>query len=1211
MRKRVFVLFAALTLLLVFAGAAFAAEPANLTLTADPGTVQPGGTSTLAAVVEDVYGQPVPGVQVDFAASAEQVDPASVVTGLADGKAVTTFTAPQEPGEVTVTAQVYGTALSASTTVTVQAPQPEQPADAPKIVSTDPADGAVLREAPVAITVTFDRPVSVADAAKFVLTDGSGQAVPLFSVEAVGSEVRVVPSSYRYGEAYTFTVLAGAVTDGARVGPDKDYSFKFSILAVNPQIVSTSPVDGQREVPVDVQVYVVFDRPVVLLDPARVYLFARDAGPVPCAPSVDPVDGRVVRFNNQQLPSPDQVGVVIERGAVADADSAENVMDSDFTMVFFTVGYVESLPQSGVASTDPADGTVGVPADSKITIRFERPARSYVSAGISIAADGTPVGFTARIGEDGSLVLTPEGWFPFGSTVTVKLLEGSVLGEGGPLDYILTRDYTFSFTVAGPPETPVVYPPDPQDPQPVRVWVTARPPSVYPNETAAVTVKTDYVFAPSTYYAGVPVSFTASSGTVSPAEAVTDEKGEAQTTFTPADQQALVIARVPSKAVSTGFVEGRGFVDVVGGTGFQVPDITDLNGPGVVPSGGTAEYTVQVINGKGLRLVFAASAGQIDPQEVLIGSDYETVSVRFTAPQTPNPNVTQDVVLGTFLQKADSTVVRQNLLPVQVQNLGTVTEGPIYPAYMYVGETFTDSEVKVYTPFGPVPGVTVTWEADKGAWDKRETVTNALGKSQNTYHAPSEPGYVHWKVIFRLPSGETRTHTVEVGIQVREGLTLFAETPVYAGSSGRVWGFLYNSDGTPRGNAPIALALSGPGSLAANQLITDEQGRFETVYRAPETVQGIVYADITAEGEFLSLGGTPQKMQKTARVEVLPSVQPPPTGGGSGGSSGGSPGGSSGGSTGQTETPPVENLPESVFVARWPGHIPLVAQAAKVGYAPDGTKLEKPEPEFTVDITRTDRLAEAEAKDLTPRVYYWNDKYQKWVALASYPQVDGKAVKALNDGGYSGWVAVFAVKQPHFTDVSGHWAEPVINRMNGLALVEGYPNPEDPASLERPAGPDREITRAEFTAVLTRALGVLPQGEQKLYEVLKQPTPEEKARILGNMKGVPGWCRDALATALASGLAKGRMPGDFAGDEPITRIEAAVMVSNALAKIPGYKPADLSQFKDAADVPEWAKAAVSDGVLSGYPDGSLKPNAHITRAEALTTLLRLLRALGW
>lgn len=347
-----------------------------------------------------------------------------------------------------------------------------------------------------------------------------------------------------------------------------------------------------------------------------------------------------------------------------------------------------------------------------------------------------------------------------------------------------------------------------------------------------------------------------------------------------------------------------------------------------------------------------------------------------------------------------------------------------------------------------------------------------------------------------------------------------------------------------------------------------------------------------------------QGLTGKARLTVIEAVLPPGGGGGGGGGGGPTPPPDN-----HENPPPVENLPESVFIARWPGHIPLVAKAAKVGYAPDGSKLEKPEAEFTVDITRSDRLAEAEAKGLEPRVYYWNEKYQKWVALASYPQ--GDKVRAVNDGGYSGWVAVFAVKQPRFMDTQGHWAEPVINRMNGLALVEGYPNPVDPASLERPCRPDQDVTRAEFTAFLTRALGVLPEGEQKLYQVLLNPTPEEQARILAGMKGVPTWARPNIAAALASGLASGRAPGDFAGDAPITRIEAAVMVSRALAKIPGYKPADLSQFKDAPDVPDWAKAAVADGVLSGYPDGSLRPNARITRAEAMTTLLRLLRALGW
>lgn len=343
-----------------------------------------------------------------------------------------------------------------------------------------------------------------------------------------------------------------------------------------------------------------------------------------------------------------------------------------------------------------------------------------------------------------------------------------------------------------------------------------------------------------------------------------------------------------------------------------------------------------------------------------------------------------------------------------------------------------------------------------------------------------------------------------------------------------------------------------------------------------------------------------------------------PSGGSSGGGSvptgrsGEGSGGSAGDERDEGEAPPaVENLPESVFIARWPGHVPLVARPAKLGYVPGGARVEKPEREFALDVTRSDRLAEAESKGLTPRVYYWNERYGRWVALASYPQPDGK-VRAVNDGGYSGWVAVFAVRQPRFTDVAGHWAEPVVNRMNGLALIEGYPNPEDPASLERPCRPDADITRAEFTVVLARALGILPEGEQKLYGILQRPAPDEKARILAGRRGVPAWAEDAIAAALASGLATGRAPDDYAGNEPITRIEAAVMVSRALQLLKtGAGPADLSGFADAADVPEWARAAVCGGVLAGYPDGTLRPNGRISRAEAMTVILRLLQALGW
>lgn len=323
----------------------------------------------------------------------------------------------------------------------------------------------------------------------------------------------------------------------------------------------------------------------------------------------------------------------------------------------------------------------------------------------------------------------------------------------------------------------------------------------------------------------------------------------------------------------------------------------------------------------------------------------------------------------------------------------------------------------------------------------------------------------------------------------------------------------------------------------------------------------------------------------------------PPGGGGGGGGGGGS-------SIKSNVTPPVAPLvvvPKGAFIARWPGHIPLMNEATWV--ANPGTSFIAPAPDQS-------KLALAKAKGLEQRVYYWNDKYKKWVALASYPQSNG-SVLVKNDNNYGDfYTAMFAVQQPHFIDISGHWSEDTINRMNGLALIEGYPSPDDPDSLNRPAGPNRNITRAEFTTMLAKALGCLPQDEQKLYGVLL-PQGQESSAILAGMIGVPDWAQDFIAAALTSGLASGRTSNDFAGDAMITRIEAATMISNMLKRLPDYEPSDISNVKDFADIPDWAKDIVAGEVLKGYPDGTLRPNAPITRAEALVIILKLLCALGW
>ncbi|MDW7672415.1 MAG: S-layer homology domain-containing protein, partial [Bacillota bacterium] len=57
--------------------------------------------------------------------------------------------------------------------------------------------------------------------------------------------------------------------------------------------------------------------------------------------------------------------------------------------------------------------------------------------------------------------------------------------------------------------------------------------------------------------------------------------------------------------------------------------------------------------------------------------------------------------------------------------------------------------------------------------------------------------------------------------------------------------------------------------------------------------------------------------------------------------------------------------------------------------------------------------------------------------------------------------------------------------------------------------------------------------------------------------------------------------------------------------------AELERFTDAAVVGSWAKQAaalmVSEGLISGFPDGSFKPQEPVTRAQAAMMLLKVLQ----
>lgn len=308
-------------------------------------------------------------------------------------------------------------------------------------------------------------------------------------------------------------------------------------------------------------------------------------------------------------------------------------------------------------------------------------------------------------------------------------------------------------------------------------------------------------------------------------------------------------------------------------------------------------------------------------------------------------------------------------------------------------------------------------------------------------------------------------------------------------------------------------------------------------------------------------------------------------------SSGGS--GGSGGSSFTEVAPAVDNLPKGSIIGRMPGYITLAKPE----------RIDTGKNEITLDYD--EKLLE-KYTDHSARIYYWNDKADKWVALASYPAGGGK-IKAINDGNHKGWFTVFGIVQPEFQDISNNWAEKVINRMNGLGLIEGY-GPGN--SLERLAKPDQNITRAEFAAFLYRLLNI-----NSAEPLVPMPNETETESILSakftDCDQIPSWARQGVAGLVDGGIIEGRN-NTFCSKVPITRIEAFVMVSKAINQLPKYDKAELDVFVDMADIPDWAQGAVVDNIVSGYPDGTLRPNEDISRAEALTILLRLFAdGLGW
>ena len=196
---------------------------------------------------------------------------------------------------------------------------------------------------------------------------------------------------------------------------------------------------------------------------------------------------------------------------------------------------------------------------------------------------------------------------------------------------------------------------------------------------------------------------------------------------------------------------------------------------------------------------------------------------------------------------------------------------------------------------------------------------------------------------------------------------------------------------------------------------------------------------------------------------------------------------------------------------------------------------------------------------------------------------------------FTGWYADKALTQK-ITSVTmnsdkavyaGWEATGVPDKLNGddhFAYVIGYPDGK--------VHPEGNISRAETATIF--------------FRLLKADIRDGNLTADNEFSDVSDgqWHNKAISTMAKLGIVKGRRADRFDPDASITRAEFAAIC----ARFNTRTVENSGSFSDISG--HWAEneieRAAAFGWISGYPDGTFRPDARITRAEAMTMINRVL-----
>ncbi len=253
----------------------------------------------------------------------------------------------------------------------------------------------------------------------------------------------------------------------------------------------------------------------------------------------------------------------------------------------------------------------------------------------------------------------------------------------------------------------------------------------------------------------------------------------------------------------------------------------------------------------------------------------------------------------------------------------------------------------------------------------------------------------------------------------------------------------------------------------------------------------------------------------------------------------------------------------------------------------DNEKVSK----FNKSIKITIKFDSKDVKDKNKLgVYYYNEDNEEW------EYVGGKVKDASTITFETNHFSKYAVMEYNrtFEDINNHWAKEDIEVMAAKHIANGVTD----ASF----APERNITRAEFAALLTRALKLDETDSENVFTDVANGT----------------WYQDPVIKAYSAGIITGIDDTTFAPNANITREQMATMIMRAYSNGSGIELDSIVttaevKFTDEGAVSSWARRNVrlveAVNLMNGNSDGTFGPKDNATRAQAISAIKRLMEKL--